>query len=186
MEDAKIIELYWQRSEEAIGESDRKYGAYCRTVAGNILADVRDREECVNDTWLRAWNAMPPQRPRRLSAFFGKIARRLAIDRFRERTAEKRGGGAVPQAIEELEECVASPSGTEAEFSRRELERDLSDFLRGLPRRDREVFLGRYFSLCSTAELARKFGLRENNVLLILSRTRKKLRVFLEKEGYVL
>jgi len=184
MDDRNIIELYWQRSEEAIRESDRKYGAYCHVIAHNILESREDSEECVNDTWLRAWNAMPPQRPDRLAAFFGKITRRLAIDRFRERRAQRRGGGQAELAIDELNECVASHSDTEAEFSRLELEKALSCFLRSLPRRDCDIFLRRYFFVSDTGAIAAEYGMKESNVLLILSRTRGKLKTFLRKEGY--
>ncbi len=186
MEDREIIALYWQRSESAIEASRQKYGPYCHTIAHNILASVQDAEECVSDTWLHAWNAMPPQKPSRLGAFLSKLTRNLALDRFRERTAQRRGGSQADLALEELKECVASPAGTEAEFDRRELERDLSRFLRTLPRRDAGIFLRRYFFADATGRIAGEFGLKESNVLLILSRTRKKLRTFLQKEGYTL
>ncbi len=186
MEDSKIVELYWQRNETAIGATEEKYGPYCHTVAFNILESMEDSEECVNDTWLRAWNAMPPQRPALLSAFLAKITRNLAINRLHERRAAKRGGGQAQLAIAELDECVAGSDSVEAEFDRRELERDISRFLRGLPRREREIFLRRYFFVESSGDIAARFRIRESGVLVILSRTRKKLRAFLQKEGYIL
>ena len=108
MDDHKIIDLYWARSQQAIAESDRKYGTYCRTIARNILPRLEDAEECVNDTWLRAWNAMPPQRPSVLQAFFGKLTRNLSLDRWRREHAAKRGGSQIELALDELEDCLAA------------------------------------------------------------------------------
>ncbi len=186
MKDFSIIELYWQRDERAILESNRKYGSYCLTVAYNILNNAEDSEECVSDTWLGAWNTIPPARPDRLRAFFAKITRHFAIDRFRKVTAQKRGGGKTALVIEELEECVASYSDTETAFFQKEFERDISRFLRSLPKRERNIFLQRYFFVYSTADIAKTYGMKESNVLVILSRTRSKLKDFLRKEGYTL
>lgn len=186
MEDFSIIELYWQRDERAIRESNQKYGSYCLMVAHNILNNREDSEECVSDTWLGAWNSIPPARPERLQAFFSKITRRLAIDRFRKKTAEKRGGGKTALVIEELEECTACSYDTETEFFQKEFARDLSLFLRSLPKRERNIFLRRYFFVYSTADIAKTYGIKESNVLVILSRTRLKLKDFLRKEGYTL
>ncbi|MBR6259186.1 MAG: RNA polymerase subunit sigma-70, partial [Oscillospiraceae bacterium] len=108
MEDALIIELYWQRNEDAIKETDNKYGAYCFSVANNVLRDNGEAEECVNDTYLRAWNAMPPKRPSLLRAFLAKITRRLAFNRYDANAAKKRGGGETAAVLEELAECIAS------------------------------------------------------------------------------
>ena len=186
MEDSKIIDLYWQRSEKAITESNEKYGAYCHRIANNILENHQDSEECVNGTWLNSWKAMPPQRPNKLSAFFAKITRNLAINRFNERTAEKRGGGKAQVAMDELQECIASSSDTEDEFSRKELEKDINRFLKSLTKRDCDIFMNRYFFLETTGSIAEHFTMKESNVLLILSRTRKKLKDFLKKEGYII
>ena len=186
MEDLIIVDLYWQRSEEAITESNEKYGTYCHTIANNILENHQDSEECVNGTWLQSWNAMPPQRPNKLSAFFAKITRNLAINRFHERKAEKRGGGRAQVAMDELSECIASSSDTEGEFSRKELEKDINRFLHSLPKRDCDIFMNRYFFVETTRNIASQFNMKESNILLILSCTRKKLRDFLKEEGYTI
>ena len=185
MEDSAIIDLYWAREERALSETDTKYGGYCRSIAHNILRNREDTEECVSDTWLRAWNAIPPQRPGRLAAFFAKVTRNLAINRSREQSAEKRGGGALQLALDELSECVASSHDVEREYSRMELERDINRFLRALPARECDVFMSRYFFVEPTETIARRYGIRQSNVHLILSRTRGKLRKFLLEEGYL-
>ena len=140
MEDQQIIDLYFARSETAIAETERKYGAYCRTIAGNILSNLQDCEECVSDTWLRAWNAMPPQRPARLGVFLGRITRNLALDRWRARTSESRGGGVIP---EELGECLTAGDPTGAMTDRVVLTQLLNRFLEGLPPKKRKLFLRR-------------------------------------------
>ena len=121
MEDSQIVELYWQKSADAISETANKYGAYCFTIAENILHNTEDSEECVNDTWLHAWNAMPPQRPSVLRMFLAKITRNLSFDRFHAQTAEKRGGGEIPLVLDELAECLASKTDVEAAYEDREL-----------------------------------------------------------------
>ncbi len=185
MDDEKIIELYFARSERAISESGAKYGAYCYRVAFNILDNREDSEECVNETWFRSWNTIPPKRPSRLAAFFARITRNLALDRLDGMLAVKRGGGEYIAALDELSECTASSSGAEDEFSRKTLEEDINRFLKTVAARECDIFLSRYFYLETTAEIARRYGLKESNVTVILSRTRKKLREFLIKEGYV-
>ncbi|MGM9662820.1 MAG: RNA polymerase sigma factor [Oscillospiraceae bacterium] len=183
MEDHDIIALYWRRDESAIEETGRKYGPYCFSLARRILSRREDAEECVSDTWLRAWNAMPPQRPNRLQLFLAKITRNLAFDRCRALHAEKRGEG-LTVALEELGDCLAAPEGVEEPLRQKELEECLGRFLRALPARERGVFLRRYFFLDSTAEIAARYGLSEGNVLTLLSRTRKKLKAQLGKEGF--
>lgn len=184
MRDERIVELFWQRDEGAISASAEVYGAYCRSVAQNILNDSEDAEECVNDTWLRAWNAIPPQRPKRLRMFLAKITRNLALDRCKAREAGKRGGGETLLALEELGECVGQPRVENTVFAR-ELEAAVNRFVRGLPRRECNVFLRRYFFAEPVAEIGKKYGLSPNHVMVILSRTRKKLKAYLEKEGYL-
>ena len=122
MEDGQIIDLYWQRNTDAITETDIKYGAYCFTIAHNILNSREDSEECVNDTWLRAWNAMPPRKPDRLQMFLAKITRNLSFNRYNARTADKRGGGEIVLVLDELAECLASESDTESAYRLKELE----------------------------------------------------------------
>lgn len=182
MEDHDIIAMYWARDERAIAESDGKYGALCLTLAGRILPQREDAEECVSDTWLRAWNAMPPQRPRQLSAFFARIVRNLSFDLWRQQHADKRC--AVTVALEELGDCLAAPEGVEEPLRQKELCAALDRFLRSLPARERGIFLRRYFYVEPTAEIAARYQLREDHVLTILSRTRKRLRQQLRKEGF--
>lgn len=185
MEDRQIIELYWQKNADAIAETARKYGAYCFAIADNILHNTEDSEECVNDTWLHAWNAMPPQRPAALRIFLARITRNLSFDRFHARNAEKRGGGELPLVFEELAECL--PGGTDAETAceGKALEQCVRRFVRALPERDGNVFVRRYFFTEPAAVIAKRYGLSENHVLVILSRTRKKLKRELMKEGYL-
>ena len=183
MEDSQIIDLYWARLEQAIQETDTKYGSYCRAIAHNILKSMEDSEECVSDTWLRAWNAMPPQRPSVLSAFLGRITRNLSLDRYKAARAEKRGGGELPLALDELDACIAAKGGVEAEFDGKELARALDAFLRTLPERECSLFLRRYWFVDSVRDIASRYSMNENNVKSILFRTREKLRKYLEEEG---
>ncbi|MGN0141114.1 MAG: RNA polymerase sigma factor [Roseburia sp.] len=186
MEDGEIIELYWERQERAIEASHTKYGAYCYSVASHILSSHEDCEECVNDTWLRAWSAMPPQRPTHLRLFFAKITRNLSFDRFKHEHAAKRYGGTLDSVFEELEECTAGTGNVEDALQQKELAAHINAFLHTLPERECSIFLWRYFYVRETAEIADRYQLKESHVLVILSRTRAKLRRYLEKEGYVL
>ena len=131
--DEELIALFWQRDGNAIDERSRAYGAYCYTIANGILQNPEDAEECVNDTWLRAWNTIPPKRPQRLRIFLAKITRNLAFDRFKRRYAQKRGGGEICLALEELEECIDSGSVLESEVMAKELEQNINSFIYGLP-----------------------------------------------------
>ena len=184
MEDSRIIELYWTRSEQAISESASKYGGYCRSIAYNILRNAEDAEESVSDTWLDAWNAMPPHRPNVLSAFLGKITRRVSIDRWRAKNAEKRGGTELTLALTELEECVAGTGDVEDEVVQGELEKVFHAFLAELPVTERRVFLCRYWYLESIRTISGRFGFSESKVTSMLRRTRLKLRARLTKEGF--
>ncbi len=179
MEDGRIIELYWQRNETAIEESGRKYGAYCSAIARNILHTQEDTEECVSDTWLRAWNAIPPERPSRLAVFFGKITRNLAIDRFRKNKT-RQFGGQYPVCLDELGECVGEAVPIEDGLALREL---INSFLRELPERTREIFLLRYWYFLSVEEIADQLGASEGAVKMTLLRARNKLKDLLEQEG---
>ena len=184
MDDRSIVALFWDRSETAIAETDKKYGPYCYSIAHNILTNREDAQECVSDTWLAAWKAMPPKKPAILSTFLGKITRRLSIDRWRTRTAYKRGGGELPLALEELGEC-ADTETPEATVQRRELALRFNQFLSTLPETERSVFLCRYWYLDSIGQIAEVFGFSQSKVTSMLHRTRKKLKDVLEKEGYV-
>ena len=183
MEDCDIIRLYWAREERALEETHRKYGSYCWTIAHNILRNREDSDECVNDTYLRAWNAMPPQRPGILSAFFGKLTRNLSLDRWRYNRAAKRGGPQVETALEELGECLPAPGRPEDRLEERETADLISRFLREQPQLDRVLFLRRYWYLDSVAALAERFSMNENTVKSRLHRTRLRLKEVLLREG---
>lgn len=184
MEDREIVELYWQRDADAIAETARKYGGYCFSIADSILHSAGDAEECVNDTWLRAWNGMPPQRPAALRLFLARITRNLAFDRFRRENAAKRSGG-LSLVLEELEECVSGGGDAAAAWEARELGEAIRRFVAALPEQEGNVLVRRYFFVEPVAEIAERYGLTENHVSVILSRTRRKLRTYLVKEGYL-
>ena len=183
MEDSRIIDLYWARQERALRETERKYGGYCWSVAHNILRSREDSEECVNDTWLRAWNAMPPQRPAILSSFLGTITRNLALDRYKAQHRGKRGGGRLTVALEELEDCLPGGLDVEELVAEAELARAIDRFLRGLPEKEACIFLRRYWYVDSTLEIARRYHMAEGTVKSMLHRTRKRLREYLQQEG---
>lgn len=186
VEDDQIVELFWQRNERAIQKTDEKYGSYCYTIAKQILGNHQDSEECVNDTWLRAWNGIPPQRPSILRQFLAKITRNLAFDRYKAKKTAKRGGGVLEEVWEELEECIHVGSDVEEEILGKELEESIRCFVQTLSNRESDIFVRRYFYVDSTDAIAKRYSLKESNVLMILSRTRKKLRSYLEKEGYLI
>ena len=184
MEDKNIIDLYNARDERAIAETSDKYGKYCYTIAYNILFDELDSEECVSDTWLTTWNSIPPQMPSCLRLFLSKIVRNISFDRYRAKNAQKRGGGETTAALEEIDEVSLSIKTPEDEMSWRELESAFERFLRQLPERECNIFLRRYYFVDPVCEIARRYKMRESNVHMILSRIRKKLRNYLEREGY--
>ena len=185
MEDSKIIDLYFARNEAAITETNLKYGTDCQTIAYRVLQNLVDAEECVNDTWLRAWNAIPPQKPSVLRQFLAKITRNLSLDRWRNTHAEKRGGGETMVALDELQECVSGEGDPASQAELAELKEAIAAFLRDLPQRDRDIFLRRYFYLEQPEQIAKAYLLRAAHVRLILSRTRQKLREYLTKEGLI-
>ena len=182
MEDSQIVALYFRRSEQAIQETDRKFGPYCFQIAWNILDNQQDAEECVSDTYLTAWKSIPPARPNRLSAFLGKITRHIALDRWRRRSAEKRGGGEVTLALEELEDCIPGEDSPEAALHTREFQAAMNRFLEKLPEKERKLFVSRYWYLRSIKEISEKTGLSESYVKTLLFRIRGKLRTFLAEE----
>lgn len=183
MEDSKIIHLYWERSESAITETSNKYGRYCYSIAHNILHNNEDSEECVNDTYLRAWNAMPPRRPNRLSVFLGKITRNLSLNRYKRFTAEKRGFGEVPLALSELNDCIPASSDPEQATDEKLLVEALNSFLAELPHKKRMIFVQRYWYLMPIKELADLYGSSESQTKSLLFRVRNALKTYLEKEG---
>lgn len=183
MDEKEIIELYWCRSELAIRETDRKYGKYCNTIAFNILGNQQDSEECVNDTYWKVWNAIPPKRPAKFSAFLGKITRNLALNRYQKLTADKRGGGQVWIALDELAECIPDPNHVERIVEDKLLTDMINRFLSTLPKETRQIFLRRYWGLFSVDQIAADFGTSASKCKMALLRTRRKLKSFLEKEG---
>ena len=183
MDDAKIVELYWSRSEQAIKETELKYGKYCRTISYNILADIADAEECVNDTYLKAWNSMPSNRPSRLAPYLGKLTRWLSLNRLRDQNSLKRGDGELPLVLDELAETLDSGFDTEKELEIKELNREIRRLLNKLKKEERDVFLSRYWYMASIAEIAEKSGFTESKVKTMLHRTRKKLLTQLKEEG---
>ena len=186
MDDKQILELYQKRSETAISETADKYGKYCYYIAYRILYDELDSEECVNDTYLRAWEAIPPQCPEKLSAFLGKITRNLALNRYKYYLREKRGTGQTALVIDELNECLPTSNSTEEAVEEKLLVELLNQFLYSLPTEKRNIFLRRYWYLSSIQEIAKDYGFSESKVKMILFRTRNKLSQVLEKEGVVL
>ncbi|MCI9578649.1 MAG: RNA polymerase sigma factor [Oscillibacter sp.] len=182
MEDGQILDLYWSRDQRAIRETDGKYGKLLHGIAWNLLRSREDSEECVNDTYLRAWEAIPPARPGAFRTWLGRITRNLSLDRWKSRGAEKRGGGAE-LLLGELEDCLPAPGGTERAVEDRELAELLNVFLQSLTREGRAMFLRRYWYGESVAEVAEALGCGEGKVKSSLFRSRKALRQFLEREG---
>ena len=186
MNDEQIVRLYWERKEQAISESSDKYGAYCSAVAGNILTDHEDVKECVNDTWLKAWNSMPPNKPSILSAFFGKITRNLSFNRYKKLHREKRGGHNIGLILEELEECISRNESPEDTLLENELKDEINSFLSSLPKDKRYMFIRRYWYADSISDIAERFDTSENNVSVSLSRIRSALRSHLTGRGYII
>ena len=183
MDDTKIVELYWSRSEQAISETESKYGKYCRTISSNILANTSDAEECVNDTYLKAWNSMPTNKPSRLAPYLGKLTRWLSLNRLRDQDCLKRGGGELPLVLDELAETLDSGFDIEKNLEIRELNRAIRLLLDALEKEERDVFLSRYWYMASISEIAEKSGYTESKVKTMLHRTRKKLLNQLKEEG---
>ena len=186
MEDLQIVELYWARSADAIPATAEKYGGYCAAIARNILGNAQDAEECVNDTWLGAWNSMPPHRPHALAAFLGKITRNLSFNRYKQNRADKRGGGELPLVLDELAECVSGRDSVEGELDKKELVRAIDAFLQRLTPEKRRIFVCRYWYADSVGSIAARTGMTESHVSMTLTRLRRSLRDELTKEGFAL
>lgn len=184
MEDQKIIELFFARSEEAIEWTRKKYGALCAWIAGNILSNPEDADECVNDALLALWNTIPPARPQRLGAYAARIARNQAGKRLTYNAAQKRGDG-MTLSLEELDACLAGSADVEQEVQSRELTRVIEGFLDTLDADSRNIFLRRYWFFDSIEQIAAGFGMTQSKVKTRLFRTRGKLREYLIKEGYL-
>jgi RNA polymerase sigma-70 factor (ECF subfamily) len=185
MDDQSIIDLYWQRDEAALDQTHKKYGKYCHHIAYAILYSNQDAEECVNDTYLRAWGAIPPAKPGRLSTFLGKITRNLALDRLEKNTAQKRSGP-VELVLDELSECIPDADSTLDLADKIALADAINSFLAELPVQTRQIFMRRYWYLSPIKEIARDTSMSESAVKVSLMRTRNAFRAHLEKEGIVL
>lgn len=183
MEDSHIIQLYFQRCEEAISQTAEKYGNYCFSIARNILGSQEDAQEVVNDTYMAIWNAIPPHKPLSFPAFLGKITRRISINRYLTRKAAKRGGGETELALEELSACIPAHQDVEAALDARELSRLLNQFVRELPKTEQQIFVLRYWYLESISQISARFHFSQSKVKSMLLRIRSKLRKTLEKEG---
>lgn len=182
MEDKQIVDLYWERSEAAISETQNKYGRYCHYIAYNILHSREDAEECVNDTYIKAWNAMPPHRPQLLSAFLGKITRNTALDRYGYARAKKRSGE-VALILDEMEQCIPDAKTSGSLADELALKEAINGFLRSLSAQTRVIFVRRYWYLSTIREIASDYEMTISNVKITLLRTRNKFRDYLEKEG---
>ena len=186
MDDNQIIELFFARDEGAIEAASREYGPYCASIANGILADRGAAEECVNDTWLKCWQSIPPQRPRSLKSYAGRVARNLALSVLRSESAQKRGGRQVQLALDELSEVVSGGDTPEGALDRKAFQAALDGFLADLPERSRNLFLRRYWYLDSVEALAKRFHMSRSHVTTTLHRLRQRLRVHLQQEGFEL
>lgn len=183
MDDKQIVDLYWERSETAISETAKKYGRYCHYIAFNILYNDEDSEECVNDTYLNAWNSMPTNRPSVLKTFLGKLTRNLSLNKYKQLTAEKRGRGQMPLVIDELYECLPAVGNTENVVDDMVLAEVLNRFLASLKAEQRRIFMRRYWYLSPVKEIAEDYSIGESKVKMSLLRSRGELKSLLEKEG---
>lgn len=182
LDDEKIIALFEERNEMAITETKTKYGRYCNTIAYQILQNREDAEECENDTYLDAWNTIPPTRPRMLSIFLGTITRRISLDRLKRKTAEKRGGGEAMLSLHELEECIPSGKSIDDTIHEKTLAKLISDFLRTLSEAESNIFLRRYWYFDSIDDICKRYGYGQSKVKTTLKRTRDKLLQYLNQE----
>lgn len=186
MEDQQIIQLYWDRNQAAISATSEKYGNFCRSIAQNILHSREDAEECVNDTYLNAWNSMPPHRPNVLSAFLGKITRNLAFNKYKANHADKRGNGEMTRILDELSECVSDKTDVNEELDRQALIQEIRLFLHTLSPAKRALFVRRYWYADSIPALAKHFNMTENHVSVQLHRLRTRLKAYLSERGFQL
>ena len=182
MDDEKILDLFFQRDEQAVSLTQMKYGSYCQSIAYRILRQKEDGDECVNDTWLRTWSSIPPARPENLRAYVGKITRNLALNRIRKDSAWKRTGDCVSISLNELSECIADQGNVEEQIENNAVAEGINRFLAELPKEKRVCFVLRYWYFYSIAEIAEKMHMREEKAKSILFRTRKQLKHYLEQE----
>lgn len=184
LEDEAIIELYWQRNESAIKETDKKYNRYLFTIANNILHDRMDSEECLNDTYMGTWNKIPPSRPKLLQVFLARIMRNCALDSYRKKTAERRVPSELVSSYDELEDCIAINASVEEEYAVRELGRLLNAYIGTLNNREEFIFFSRYYYADSLEDIAARLTLSRSTVVRTLARIRKGLKAYLEQEGF--
>lgn len=186
MDDAKIVQMYFDRDEQAIPATADKYGNYCASIANNILGNHEDAEECVNDTYLNTWNAIPPHRPKMLSTFLGKIVRNLAFNRYKHNTADKRGGGEITAVLDELAGCVSGNDNVEQIYEHKELVAAINGFLGTLPAEKRNIFVCRYWYTDSISNIAARYKMTYAAVSMELNRLRTKLHNYLTEREYEL
>lgn len=186
MDDRVIVQMYLDRDENAILKTKEKYEAYCYTISNNILENYEDAQECVNDTYLRAWNSIPPQKPVRLSTYLGKIVRNLSFDRYKKNMATKRGGGQMELILDELEDIVSENNTPVDEVERKELIRTINAYLANVSQRKRQLFVYRYWYADSIRNIADRYNMTENYVSVILNRMRAELRIYLSERGFEL
>lgn len=185
MNDTEIIQLLESREERAVAELDAAYGAYCKSIALRMTGNQEDAAEILNDLWLRVWESVPPRKPQSLRHYLAKLTRNIALDQYRRKQADKRGGGELPLVLEELESCIPDRATPESTLSAMELGEAINRFLDGQSARAQGIFLRRYFYAEPVSEIAARYQMRESNVLLILSRTRAKLKEYLKQGGYL-
>ena len=186
VEDEKILDLYWQRSESAIKETAKKYESYCYTIAHNILQNKQDAEECLNDAFLKVWNAIPPGRPKFFRSFLGKVTRNLSLNKYKEKTVKKRGNGEADLIFSELEDCISTSNAVEREYEAGLVNQAINSFLQSIDKNNRIVFVRRYWYADSIHAIAERFTISESKVKSMLFRTRKLLKTYLENEGALL
>ena len=185
MNDSQIVNMYWERNEKAIEETQKKYGKFCYSVAYSILCSEEDAKESVNDTYLDAWNSIPPHKPSVLSAFLGKITRRISIDKWRNKNAARRGGGQITDTLDELAECIPDSNGIEKQLEEKALNETINSFIKSLPKKEQKIFICRYWYLDSIKSISEQFGFSQSKVTSMLFRTREKLRKILMEEGFI-
>lgn len=183
MDDNGIIQLYWDRNDRAIKATSEKYGHYCKAIARNILHNEEDAEECVNDTYLNAWNAMPTHWPEQLETFLGKITRNLSFNKYKYNHTEKRGGGEIVFVLDELTDCISDVDHVESVIDRQELIKSINSFVKNLPAKKRNIFVRRYWYADSVLSIANDYGMLQGTVSKILERTRKQLKVYLTERS---
>lgn len=186
MDDNNIIQLYWDRDDQAIRLTSEKYGHYCRSIARNILDSEEDAEECVNDTYLNAWNSMPTHWPEQLAAFLGKLTRNLSFNRYKHNRAGKRGGGEIALVLEELADCVSDTDTVEQAVDRDELAKAVDSFVKSLPAKKRNIFVRRYWYADPVSDIAGDHGMLQGTVSKALERMRKQLKAYLTERGFEL